>query len=171
MSGPETKFIEKIHKALPPEIHREKMHNPYRGGTFDCWYSGKHGDMWIEYKWVNKMSAKKVKPNLSKLQLLWGKGRMDEGRNVAVVVGSPQGTAVCLAPDLWEEGIPVRSLLTVADVVSFIVLTTTGREYVPDKKAVKSSKRNNIDIQDSNNRSTDLGVVKNSAKKKEKRRV
>ena len=51
---PETTFYTSVHRHLPSTdlLHREKMSNPYRGGTFDHWYSGKKADLWIEWKFV-----------------------------------------------------------------------------------------------------------------------
>lgn len=97
MSKPETRFYTAVHKLLPRSIHREKMHNVYRGGTADVWYSGNLSDLWIEYKWVTKLPKKTfVYPFLllSPLQQQWLKGRHEEGRNVAVILGTPEGAWV-----------------------------------------------------------------------------
>lgn len=103
-SGPETRFYTAVHRHLPPvdQFHREKMANPYRGGTADHWYSGKKRDLWIEWKWVDlpkrddtliDITAGK-KPSLSKLQQDWITSRIAEGRNVWVVIGSSEGGVV-----------------------------------------------------------------------------
>lgn len=87
--GPENRFIQRVHKHLDKRVYREKMHNAYRGGTPDVWYSGPRGDLWVEYKWA---TGKKLKaPALSSLQLDWITKRRAEGRNVAVIVGTPRG--------------------------------------------------------------------------------
>lgn len=118
---PENSFIGRVNKHLPikklrtnaparakyPQerwIHYEKMNNPYRSGTADSWYSGNKGDLWIEYKNLVRMPQRAdVKPQemLSVLQLDWLKERYDEGRNVAVIVGCPEG-GVLLLDRLWE---------------------------------------------------------------------
>lgn len=86
------------------------MHNPYRGGTADVWYSGEY-DAWIEYKWINSVPKKGVlKPDLSSLQKLWLSGRYLEGRNVLVVVGCPLGAIVFSNPADWEDGVKVEKL-------------------------------------------------------------
>lgn len=110
-SGPETRFIASVHKHLPPaeEFHREKMANPYRGGTADSWYSGTKRDLWVEWKWVElpkrydtliDITAGK-KPSLSMLQQHWIRDRRTEGRNVWVIVGSKIGGMV-FVDDAWS---------------------------------------------------------------------
>ena len=49
---PETQFANSVNGKLPLRgvLHREKMNNPYRGGTADWWYSGRRADLWCEYK-------------------------------------------------------------------------------------------------------------------------
>ena len=87
------------------------MNNEYRGGTADWWYSGTKKDLWIEYKflprvpqrgtvWLCKPDVKK--PDLSRLQQDWLRGRHVEGRNVAVVIGCPSG-GVVLRDLEWER--------------------------------------------------------------------
>lgn len=92
---PENTFIGSIHKHLPVKLHREKMANPYRGGTADCWYSGSKRDLWIEYKFIERIPREvPIKVELSTLQLDWLRGRFHEGRNVAVIVGCKAGGVV-----------------------------------------------------------------------------
>jgi hypothetical protein len=104
VSQPETRFYTAIHKLLPREIHREKMHNIYRGGTADVWYSGKLDDLWVEYKWIAKLPKKLICLDklLSPLQQRWLTGRHEEGRNIVVILGSPEGAWV-LEGDSWME--------------------------------------------------------------------
>lgn len=97
MSKPETRFYTAVHKLLPKELHREKMANPYRGGTADVWYSGNADDLWVEYKWLPKVPVRvdvRVYELLSPLQLQWLRLRWKEGRNVVVILGSPDGACV-----------------------------------------------------------------------------
>ena len=118
---PENNFILSVNKILPikktrssakareqypigEHIHYEKMNNGYRGGTWDGWYSGPGGDIWIEYKFLPRIPQRaSVKPFelLSSLQLDWGKERLNEGRNVAVIIGAPKG-GVLLVDRAWE---------------------------------------------------------------------
>lgn len=107
-AGPETKFINSIHRLLP-KVHKEKMHNMYRGGTADVWYSGKSGDVWIEYKYIRTVPGS-VLPNLSSLQQAWLNSRHEEGRRVFVVVGHPSG-GVILSDREWMKPIPKEEFL------------------------------------------------------------
>jgi hypothetical protein len=93
-SKPETTFYRSVHKLLGKDVYKEKMYNPLRGGTPDVWYSGKTGDLWVEYKWLAKVPKKapiRINKLLSPLQLIWIERRYEEGRNVAVVLGTPEG--------------------------------------------------------------------------------
>lgn len=103
-SKPETTFYTSVHRHLPPEkeLHREKMCNPYAGGTWDFWFSGER-DLWVEYKFVvlPKRSETMIDVTLSTLQVQWGAGRMAEGRNLAVIVGCKEG-GILLRNLEWE---------------------------------------------------------------------
>jgi len=77
----------------------------YRGGTADVWYSGNLDDLWVEYKWLAKLPIRvpvRLYKELSPLQLRWLRGRYEEGRNVVVILGTPEGAWI--AENLaWEE--------------------------------------------------------------------
>lgn len=126
---PESTFILSVHKKLPHALHKEKMHNPYRGGTADCWYSGSKGDLWIEYKFVPKIPVKvNVEANLSDLQKQWLEGRSREGRRVAVIIGCKEGGVICtdfswlksFTPDAFRKQIRTR------DEIAAWILSLTG---------------------------------------------
>lgn len=125
-SKPETRFYTAVHKLLPKELHREKMHNPYRGGTADVWYSGTLDDLWVEYKWlpvVPKMSDIPIGKFLSPLQLQWLQKRHEEGRNVVVILGSPEGAWI-FERRSWEGSLHPNQLrdarMTKRDVADYI---------------------------------------------------
>jgi hypothetical protein len=99
-----------VHKHLPKEIYREKMHNPYRGGTPDVWYSGPKTDMWIEYKWQKVPKSGVLVPELSALQSDWLIRRTAEGRKCYVIVGTPDGAHVLTRPLAWTKGAKVNPL-------------------------------------------------------------
>jgi len=121
MSGPETRFYTSVHRHLPPEseFHREKMHNPYRGGTADHWYSGRKADLWVEWKFIKL--PKRVttvidltagsNPVLSVLQQQWISNRFDEGRNIWVCVGFEKGCRV-FDNMAWANAYSCHSYLT-----------------------------------------------------------
>lgn len=90
-SKPETTFITSIHKKLPePPPYHEKNNNPFNSGTPDVFYSGNEGDLWVEYKFMKELPKRPttlVVPDLSPGQKRWLGNRLDEGRNVAVIMG------------------------------------------------------------------------------------
>jgi hypothetical protein len=137
--NPENRFIDRVNDRLPikkrkgsskarekwPEnlIHYEKMCNPMRGGTADGWYSGKGGDLWIEYKWVSPMPVSKIvkaSDMLSALQLDWLTERYAEGRNVAVVIGCPMGGLILHNPSAWKAPFTAEDFCENISDVSFI---------------------------------------------------
>lgn len=110
---PETTFYTSVHKHLPSTslLHREKMSNPYRAGTFDHWYSGMKADLWIEWKFIvlPKRDSTLIdicggkKPSMSALQQEWGYRRHHEGRDVWVVIGCKEGGVICRSPIEWKQ--------------------------------------------------------------------
>lgn len=127
---PETTYYTAVNKLLPKMIYREKMHNPYRGGTPDVWYSGNRDDLWVEYKYlktVPKKAAIDVKKLLSPLQQKWLIDRYEEGRNVAVIIGTPLGGLIYTGRS-WELSKPSRSAFETAhskrEVADFIAQKT-----------------------------------------------
>lgn len=90
---PETTFTAAVHRHLPKTLHRVKNHNSFTGGIPDCWYSGHKSDLWVEYKFVPKL-PEQFTPALTALQSQWLKARHAEGRNVAVIVGAPEGGVI-----------------------------------------------------------------------------
>lgn len=101
---PETLFTNRLNKRLPQDVYAEKTYNIYRGGTPDFWYSGYKADLWVEYKWIKQLPKKESTPiraALSGLQTLWLDDAMKKGRNVCVIVGSPQGCAI-LVEGAWR---------------------------------------------------------------------
>jgi len=107
MSKPETTFTASVHKYLPPgrqDPYWMKNNNLYTSGIWDVWYSGRARDLWVEYKFVElpKRASTLIEPGLSELQKDWGKDRMAEGRNLAVIVGSKDG-GVILTGGMWKH--------------------------------------------------------------------
>lgn len=98
---PENRFIAGVHKELAHRVYREKMYNPMRGGTPDCYYEGPYGDLWVEYKWL-KSFPKIIVPDLSPLQRVWLERNYKNGHEPWVVVGSPTGCIVLHTPAEWD---------------------------------------------------------------------
>lgn len=120
---PETRFYMSIHRLLCKNLYFEKMHNPFRGGTPDVWYSGTLDDLWVEYKWLVKVPVRapvKVTPLLSPLQQQWLENRYDEGRNVVVILGSAKGAYIYEGIN-WKQELPLNTAWsTKHDVASYI---------------------------------------------------
>lgn len=91
---PENRFISSVHRHLHG-TYIEKMNNPWRAGTADVWYSGGIGDLWVEYKFIERIpKSAEIAPDLTPRQKRWINDRHDEGRNVAVVLGTPTGGVI-----------------------------------------------------------------------------
>ena len=91
---PENTFIRAIHRNLP-RTYAEKMNNPWRAGTADVWYSGNRGDLWVEYKYIERIPrSSAILPDLTPRQKRWLNSRYDDGRNVAVILGLPTGGVI-----------------------------------------------------------------------------
>ncbi len=93
---PESQFISNVHKYLPYFVHCENMHNPYRAGVPDVWYDSPYNDIWVEYKWFQKVppTFNLVHDNrngLSALQYQWIMRAHNNGRRVFVVAGAKFG--------------------------------------------------------------------------------
>jgi len=108
---PESTFCTGVHKHLPKALYVLKNNNPFVGGIPDVWYSGNAADLWVEYKWVPRVPKHgRVEPAklLSALQTDWLRRRYTEGRDVAVIIGCPEGGVLLCDLD-WEktvEGFP-----------------------------------------------------------------
>lgn len=94
-SKPENVYIANINRRLG-KTHKEKTNNPFRAGTADVWYSGVKGDLWIEFKYLPTLPkrSKEILPELTPRQVQWLNQRLAEGRNVAVIVGTPDGGVI-----------------------------------------------------------------------------
>jgi len=127
---PENVFRASIHKHLPVKLYHMKTSNPYAGGVWDDWYSGEK-DLWVEYKFIvlPALPTTMITPNLSKLQIEWGKGRYEEGRNLAVIVGCKEG-GIVLTDRMWEARLSqenfVKRLMTRQELASWLVRKTGG---------------------------------------------
>lgn len=138
-SKPETTFYTSVHRFLPPlsQLHREKMANPYRGGTADHWYDGPKGDLWIEWKFIRvpKRDTTSIcliepygKSALSELQQEWLRERYRNGRNAWVIVGCKEGGVIFRFPYQWQERWTTRAfkafLMSRQDIAKAIVEVT-----------------------------------------------
>lgn len=97
----EHSYIRSIHRQLSKSVHRWKINARYVRGVPDCWYSGPGGDLWVEYKYLPRAPRRDFTPQLSANQKHWLQHRHEEGREVAVVIGTPAGAAI-LTDGEWE---------------------------------------------------------------------
>lgn len=116
---PESTFVTSVHRHLPAALYRMKNNNPFTAGVPDVYYSGGVGDIWIEYKWLDKQPKSGFKAALSALQLKWLRERYNEGRNVAVIVGCPKGAVILRNLD-WEYELNSDFVLSRQDVADWI---------------------------------------------------
>lgn len=112
-----------------------KNHNPYTAGIPDCWYSGRQGDLWIEYKWLAKPPVTaRVQPQnlLSALQRTWLNNRQKEGRRVCVIIGCDEG-GVLLQDGEWDRSLSAetfkRTLLPIATLAQWISEQVQGESH------------------------------------------
>ena len=93
---PENTFRQSVHKHLSSAVYHMKLHNIYLAGPADDWYSGRTTDLWVEWKYLvpPKRSTTAINISISALQGEWLRSRYEEGRNVVVIAGCPEGGVV-----------------------------------------------------------------------------
>ena len=124
----EADFTRYIMGKLPSEIYKWKIMNMMQNGVPDCYFSGSHGDLWVEVKYRNapKRDNTKFKADLSELQNKWLTDRSNEGRNVAVILGTDAGCRIFDRND-WSIPIEKSDLIhTKQDIVEWICQQTLG---------------------------------------------
>ena len=128
---PESTFTKGVVKYLPVSVYHMKNNNPYVGGIPDLWFSGNRADLWVEFKYLPKVPLRaEVDPKklLSALQLAWLDGRYNEGRQVAVVVGCPDG-GVIMRDQEWLHEYSAQMfrdrLVPRKDIAQWITQSTT----------------------------------------------
>jgi len=130
-SKPETTFSNGVNKYVPQAVYRMKNNNPYLGGIPDFWYSGSKADLWCEFKFLPRTPQRGVvKPSqlLSALQLQWLNGRYDEERNVAVIIGCPDGGVILRDQEWLKEFTPTAfrdCLMPRKEIAQWITQATT----------------------------------------------
>lgn len=104
----EGRFITRIHQKVKrhvPGLFFVKIKMLYVAGIPDCYYSGNGGDVWVEYKYLNstpKRSEFQLSHEVTALQRDFLSGRQAEGRQVGLIVGTPDGAAIYVDRE-WES--------------------------------------------------------------------
>lgn len=123
---PETKFITRVNSFVSNAVYRWKTHDSFTPGIPDLYYSGPKSYLWAEYKWYAKQPkilylGGGKRPKLTKIQANWLTCRYDEGRNVCVIVGWPEG-GIILFDRTWEDPhvLSKKSILSDAEIGQWI---------------------------------------------------
>jgi hypothetical protein len=105
---PENSFIHGVHRYVT--CYKEKMNNPYRGGTPDVYYEGNRNCLWVEYKFilVPARDTSFILPELSDLQKHWLRRCHANTGRARVVIGCKAGGVMMQHPDQWEDYTTVR---------------------------------------------------------------
>ena len=120
-SGPEGKYIARIHRQLDKNAHPDQYHmsntNPYVGGIPDQYYEGPTGVLWIEYKFLKVLPpildmTNPKKKLLTQLQIRWLRRATKNHGNTAVILGLENGEGVWLRHLAWEKTHTKNSLIT-----------------------------------------------------------
>lgn len=116
--------LAKAVKRIDPTIYHLKIATAFNNGVPDSWWSGNTGDLWSEQKYLKQLPKREttiVQIDLSKLQADWITKRHHQGRNMAVIVGSPEGHAI-FPGVTWQQPV-TKSVFTLSrkDVVLWIV--------------------------------------------------
>jgi len=130
---PESRLIARVHRNLT-DVHYEKNHNMFRGGTPDVFYSGYGGSLWVEYKWIPNTPVRGLSSGLSALQRHWIFCRAREGVNVWVAIGCPGGIAKYCGTAIFEQ--PLSVAIFKAKLLSVKEFATTIRSLTGSKHAL-----------------------------------
>lgn len=106
----EHSFIKSVHRRLPPELFKWKIHDTYTGGVPDVMYGGPAGILFVEYKYVPKLPVREstlIKTTLAPLQINWLNRMVDCGQNAALIVGIEKHALIILGKD-WTANISKR---------------------------------------------------------------
>lgn len=124
----ESGYTRKIGKLLRSDVYAWKISDRFTAGIPDAYYSGPVADIWIEYKHISKPpKTTKQPPALSGLQEKWLRDRMEQGRNVAVIVGLGTRTGVILTGRKMFEPIDLSAAIPCKEIADWISEFTCGQ--------------------------------------------
>ena len=90
-------FIKSVHRYLPPELFKWKIHDTFAGGVPDAFYAGSSGILFAEYKYVKqvpKRDSSVLKTSLSAQQKLWLDRIVDFNQRAVVIIGCEESAIV-----------------------------------------------------------------------------
>lgn len=93
----EHSFVKAVHRKLPPEVYKWKIHDTYTGGVPDAMYAGPAGLLFVEYKYLKSLPKKPttpIKTGLSALQIQWLEQMYVYKVLAIVIIGSPVGCSI-----------------------------------------------------------------------------
>lgn len=109
----ESGFWQSLRKKIAGRIYTFKINDRRTAGIPDFWASGSEQDMWVETKYLQKLPKQvpiDCRSLLSERQKQWLVARHKEGRKVAVLLGSPQGSRLFLELT-WQRPITTEDFL------------------------------------------------------------
>ena len=133
----EHSYIKAVHRLLPPELFKWKIHDSFVGGVPDAMYAGPSDILFVEYKYVPKLPKRdttKIRTTLSAQQVLWLNKMDDFGKKVAVVVGGTADTNVILTNKCCEaplkKSVYIDRAVSRKDVAAYIQKTCQSKDSI-----------------------------------------
>lgn len=124
----ESGYTRKIGNLLRSDVYTWKISDRFTAGIPDAYYSGPVADIWVEYKLISKPpQTTKQSAALSDLQEKWLRGRMEEGRNVAVIVGLGTKNGVILTGEEMFNPIDLGAAISCKEIADWISAFTCDR--------------------------------------------
>jgi hypothetical protein len=124
----ESGYTRKIGKLLRSGVYTWKISDRFTAGIPDAYYSGAVSDIWVEYKFIPKPpKTTKQRPALSAMQEKWLRERMEEGRNVAVIVGLGTRNGIILTGRKIFEPIDLSTAISCQEIADWISEFTCGQ--------------------------------------------
>jgi len=134
VTTPESRFIRRVNKLLPSDIHSEGMANPYRSGTPDRYYEGCTNHLWVEYKYTKDVPATwKARDHITSLQIRWIRRAQKNNIPVVVIVGFGKHGLILTKDMFWDVTIyreDIRKhMLPIQDLAAFINIHCGSNEF------------------------------------------
>jgi hypothetical protein len=98
-------FIKSVHRHLPADTFRWKIHDTFTGGVPDAMYAGPASILFVEYKYLKlpKKETTVIKTGLSALQLQWLDTMLNYDATPAVIIGTAVGGIILTDQEWYKE--------------------------------------------------------------------